>query len=475
MLDQVMFPVNHTNLIDWQNKTKYEIWIDGKPSNNVDLSTFKSTDFYGAILYGRVGKKDSRIKMNLLTHAYYKQNRAERMKGHFIYIPKEKWKYVNWPIGGVVNKNLHVQAIQNASIQSAVQDAPQSIIEQYAAILKKYNFPPDTAKLKEILTPPYPKHKLLGTPNFSKEDKVQLLSLFKQMSSRQQQEQWVIFIKSSRPLPKTAITEAQLNDWKNPKEYGVWIDDKRVNNAALVNYKATNFDLFLISKLYGEALQGRSYHYQVNLMTKPYYVKYVNETKARDPYLAFGHVPGINKVSFVPPVQKGAELNTQHSPLIVIDGQVTDKKIPNGFNSADKTQCANFLSLAPSDIKSISIIKGEEAVATWGKWGANGVLVIYTSKTPSQQINFFNGKVESGHEPLVIVDGKASDKKMPVGFDFGTAGNQQYADLLSMNSKDIKTISVFKENAATAIWGSKAANGVIMITTRGAENKSLNH
>lgn len=473
-VDRVVFLIKDKDLINWQDKTRYNVFIDDKEVDNANLSKFKVSDFAGA-LSGNLGEHSSRVKVELMTRAYYKQHLKDRIQSGFIYIPKEKWKDVNWQIGGAVPPKPKVQPIPGRqTVESAPQDAPQSIIASYAAILKKYNFPPDTAKLKEVLTPPYPKHKLLGTPAFSKEDKAQLLSLFKQMSRNQQEAQWVIFVKVPRVLPKTLPTAAQLNDWKNPVVYGVWVDGKKVNNAELANYKATDFDWSAVSKLYGAALQGKSYRYQVDLMTKPYYAQYVNKAKAVDPYVAFAHVPGINKVVSVHPTlnKSGAVIN-QQQPLIVIDGKISDQSVPAQFNfaTASNEDYARWLSLSPHDITTISILKDQAASSLWGERGANGVLLITTKKRNSSGIRSDLQRVSTtGRKgtpvPLIVVDGKVIDKKMPPDLAIYEHDNKWYADLLAIAPADIKTVSILKDSTAIALWGPKAANGVLMITTK---------
>lgn len=60
-------------------------------------------------------------------------------------------------------------------------------------------------------------------------------------------------------------------------------------------------------------------------------------------------------------------------------------------------------------------------------------------------------------EPLVVVDGFA----IPGGFS-------------TINPNDVETITILKDAAATSIWGIRAANGVIVITTKsGSKNKRL--
>jgi len=68
--------------------------------------------------------------------------------------------------------------------------------------------------------------------------------------------------------------------------------------------------------------------------------------------------------------------------------------------------------------------------------------------------------------PLIVVDGVPYNTTIPSDFQFATANTTQYADLLAISPADIKDISVLKDAAATAVWGSKAANGVLLINTK---------
>ena len=73
--------------------------------------------------------------------------------------------------------------------------------------------------------------------------------------------------------------------------------------------------------------------------------------------------------------------------------------------------------------------------------------------------------------PLIVVDDKIFDNP-DEDFDFANANEEQYASLLSVNVEDIASITVLKDAAATAVWGSNGSNGVIQITTkRGTRGK----
>ena len=73
--------------------------------------------------------------------------------------------------------------------------------------------------------------------------------------------------------------------------------------------------------------------------------------------------------------------------------------------------------------------------------------------------------------PLIVVDDKIFDNP-DEDFDYANADEEQYSSLLSVNVEDIASITVLKDAAATAIWGSRGSNGVIQITTkRGSRGK----
>ena len=80
--------------------------------------------------------------------------------------------------------------------------------------------------------------------------------------------------------------------------------------------------------------------------------------------------------------------------------------------------------------------------------------------------------INNAGNPLIVVDGMPYETEIPADFNFGAADEQGYAQLLNISPADIREITVLKDAAATAIWGSRAANGVLVITTkRGTRSK----
>lgn len=71
----------------------------------------------------------------------------------------------------------------------------------------------------------------------------------------------------------------------------------------------------------------------------------------------------------------------------------------------------------------------------------------------------------TSNEPLIVVNGNVWNVDLS-DFDVATANNEKFAQLLNVNTEDIEDIQVLKDAAATAIWGSQGANGVIEIKTK---------
>ena len=105
-------------------------------------------------------------------------------------------------------------------------------------------------------------------------------------------------------------------------------------------------------------------------------------------------------------------------------------------------------------------IAGLDIVSNSGNLGAGSQMRLRGVTTLSANAN-----------PLIVVDDKIFDNP-DEDFDYANADEEQYSSLLSVNVEDIANIEVLKDAAATAVWGSKGANGVIKITTkRGSRGK----
>lgn len=76
--------------------------------------------------------------------------------------------------------------------------------------------------------------------------------------------------------------------------------------------------------------------------------------------------------------------------------------------------------------------------------------------------------LNGNNEPLIVVDGIPLETQIgsSSNFDFATATEEEFSQMLNIPPSDIQDIVVLKDAAASAIYGSRAANGVLIITTK---------
>ncbi len=105
---------------------------------------------------------------------------------------------------------------------------------------------------------------------------------------------------------------------------------------------------------------------------------------------------------------------------------------------------------------------------------AAGVQVFQNSGQPGGGVSIRirgSNSIHSSNEPLYVIDGVAISGDAggtAVGFDWAGGGNGQTAvsALATINPADIVSVEILKDASAAAIYGSRGANGVILITTR---------
>ena len=101
-------------------------------------------------------------------------------------------------------------------------------------------------------------------------------------------------------------------------------------------------------------------------------------------------------------------------------------------------------------------IAGLDIVSVSGNLGAGTTMRLRGSSSISTLTNA---------NPLIVVNGNTWNVDMS-NFDVSNANDEQFAQLLNVNPEDISEITVLKDAAATAIYGSQGANGVIEIKTK---------
>lgn len=154
--------------------------------------------------------------------------------------------------------------------------------------------------------------------------------------------------------------------------------------------------------------------------------------------------------------------NTSLSITLYAVSQSMDDVVVVGYGSRKKSDVTGSIaSIGAKQIEQVPTtnvtqalqgrIPGVEATTTSFRPGSGARIRIRGSRslTPSANSNFSASLDNSRNEPLYVVDG------IPITYSID-----------DINPLDIETIDVLKDASATAIYGSRGANGVIQITTK---------
>jgi len=141
------------------------------------------------------------------------------------------------------------------------------------------------------------------------------------------------------------------------------------------------------------------------------------------------------------------------------------KQVQAGMmNIAERDLTSSMVRLDTKEIAELSAASIDDAIQ--GRMA--GVDVVASSGDPGAGMSIrIRGttSINGSSEPLIVVDGIILETSVG-DFDFSNASEEEYSQLLNIATDDIAEISVLKDAAATAIYGSKAANGVLQITTK---------
>ena len=142
---------------------------------------------------------------------------------------------------------------------------------------------------------------------------------------------------------------------------------------------------------------------------------------------------------------------------LVEDSEFLDDVVVIGYGSVKKNDMTGSVSTVRADQINKGMISSPSQLLA-GK--SSGVVVTAGDGQPgsASTIRVRGGSsLNANNNPLVVVDG------LPVG-DTGVSGMSDA--LSSINPSDIESFTVLKDASATAIYGSRASNGVIIITTK---------
>ncbi len=155
-------------------------------------------------------------------------------------------------------------------------------------------------------------------------------------------------------------------------------------------------------------------------------------------------------------------------------GSVLDEVVVIGYGSVKKSDATGAVSsVTDKNFNKTNSISAEQLI----QGRAAGVVVTNSSGEPGGGINVRirgTSSVRAGNNPLFVVDGvPLGGGETTGGSDVQGLGTQAARNPLNfLNPADIASIDILKDASATAIYGSRGANGVVIITTKsGASGK----
>ncbi|MDN3663852.1 SusC/RagA family TonB-linked outer membrane protein [Algibacter miyuki] len=168
--------------------------------------------------------------------------------------------------------------------------------------------------------------------------------------------------------------------------------------------------------------------------------------------------------------------------ILIEDISALNEVVINGYQTKDKRETSSAVTV----IKTSEIdVVGSSSIENMIQGQIAGVSVVNSSAEPgtAARIRIRGTATLSGNaEPIWVVDGVVLESGVPAtpaelnDPDFLKSFNSSIG---GVNPNDIESLTILKDASATAIYGTRAANGVIVVTTkkgkRGKPRISINH
>jgi TonB-dependent starch-binding outer membrane protein SusC len=158
------------------------------------------------------------------------------------------------------------------------------------------------------------------------------------------------------------------------------------------------------------------------------------------------------------------EESNKLSEVVVIGyGTVKKKDATGAIDQITSKSFDNVSATSPAELLR-GKVAGVQITQSSGEPGANTSIRIRG-----------NSSIRSGNNPLIVIDGVPLDggNVSSEGSDVRDLGSSSARNPLNfINQNDIESMSILKDASSTAIYGSRGANGVIVITTKKGKSKA---
>jgi len=179
------------------------------------------------------------------------------------------------------------------------------------------------------------------------------------------------------------------------------------------------------------------------------------------------------KVSVIGYKQKEIKVNPNKAVVVELlsdDVAIAEVKITAQAKSSnsltnieDRDKASSSVKIDLMDMQDAGITSAADALQ--GK--ISGLDIISASGDPGSGSQLVIRGLSSmgNNQPLIVIDG-IPQSRVSKGFDLSSADSEDISNLVNIALQDIKSIEVLKDAASTAIYGSRGADGVLLIETR---------
>ena len=179
---------------------------------------------------------------------------------------------------------------------------------------------------------------------------------------------------------------------------------------------------------------------------------------------------GVLRFSFIGLVSQEIQIgsSTNIDVGMAQDVQQLSEVVVVGYGTQIKQDLTgNIAQIKGSELRSIPVASFDQAIQ--GK--AAGVFVEAGTGKLGQGIKVRirgSSSVSAANQPLYVIDG------MPITSSSQSSAEGATNPLVDINPNDIESIEILKDASASAIYGSRAANGVVLITTKRGKSGKTN-
>ncbi len=164
--------------------------------------------------------------------------------------------------------------------------------------------------------------------------------------------------------------------------------------------------------------------------------------------------------------QKEIEIFEEGEPLQIVlsSSNVLGEIVVVGYGEQKRKDVTGSISSIPAELKAQPVASVERLL----QGAVAGAVVTQTSGQPGGGVSVQirgNNSITAGSDPLYVIDGFPINNDYSV-VDAGVTDGPKINPLSSLSTNDIESIDVLKDASATAIYGSRGANGVVIITTK---------